>query len=95
MLFRRSFITTVVALLPLALSAPLEKRGVLEVSLEQADNGAVKAVLTNTGSSDVSLLKYGTILDDDDKVDKVFVAKDGSYLQLSSTLASILINGTD
>lgn len=95
MLFRRSFIPTVIALLPLVLSAPLEKRGVLEVSLEQADNGAIKAVLTNTGSSDVSLLKYGTILDDDDKVDKLFVAKDGSYLQPPPSPTSILIVGTD
>ena len=79
MLFSKSFGTAVISLLPFTLSAPIEKRDVLKASLEQAGNGAVKAVLTNTGPSDVSLLKYGTIFDDDAKVDKVVVAKDGLY----------------
>ena len=75
--FPKSVIAVFAALLSFGFAMPVMKRDVLTVSLKQAGNGVVTAVLTNTGATDVSVLKYGSILDDDAMTRKVGVAKDG------------------
>ena len=77
MYFSKSVIAAFAALLSLGLAMPVMKRDILTVSLQQAGNVVVKAILTNTSPEDVSVLKYGSILDDDASIRKVGVAKDG------------------
>ena len=62
---------------PLTSSTPLEKRGVVNVSLKHKGSGIVRATITNTGSEDVTFLKYGSILDDDPATRKMSISKDG------------------
>ena len=74
----KSLSVAATALATLASTMPMvEKRDVVSVQLEQAANSVVKATLKNTGSSDVTFLKYGTVLDDNTATRKVAVAKDG------------------
>ena len=77
--FSKAVIAAFAAMLSLSFAMPVMKRDVVTVSLQQAGNGVVKAVLTNTGATDVTILKYGSILDDDASTRKVGVAKDGTF----------------
>lgn len=69
----------------------LEKRApALDMKLSSQGNTLVKAVITNTGASDVNLLNKGTFLDKA-PVEKVTVSSNGkSYLFAISTLSSTL-----
>ena len=83
MRFSTSFAMAAAAL-TLVSATPIdsEKRAAaspLKVSLAEAGNAQVTVTLTNTGSSDLSLLKYGTILEAG-PVQKVVVLKDGVVL---------------
>lgn len=77
MQFSKALIAAVATLMSLVNAAPMSRRGVLTVSLEQSGNAALKAILTNTGTTDLSFLKLGTILDDSASVRKVAVVKNG------------------
>jgi hypothetical protein len=56
--------------------------GNLRVTLERVDNTVVTAKITNTGDSDLNVLKIGSILDDDENVEKARVFAGGMYLTI-------------
>jgi deuterolysin len=59
------FAVAAIASLANAVSLNFNKRdSALDVKLELTGNTAVKAVITNTGSEDLKVLKIGTFLDD-------------------------------
>ncbi|TLD28017.1 neutral protease [Venturia nashicola] len=72
----------------------LEKRApALDVKLSPQGNSVVKAVMTNTGASDINLLNKGTFLDKA-AVEKVAVSSDGkSQFFAISRLSFILVPG--
>lgn len=58
-------ITSCLATLAAAASIDVSKRDTpLEVKLEKIGNSAVKAVITNSGSEDINILKTGSIFDE-------------------------------
>ena len=82
--FSTVFTLAAATLSSLVSSTPIdyEKRAAaspLKVSLAEAGNAQVTVTLTNTGSSDLSLLKYGTIFEAG-PVQKVVILKDGTVL---------------
>lgn len=83
MQFSKTLIAAIATLLSIVSAAPLEKRGVIKVNLEQTGNAALKAIFTNTGTTDLSFLKLGTILDDNAKARKVAVVKNGKPPRVS------------
>ena len=66
------------SLVSLVAAAPLEKRDVVTVKLTEAGNALVEATISNTGASAISLLKRGTILNDNGLERKTIVSKDGT-----------------
>lgn len=57
------FVSGLLALAALASAVPGNTPTPIDVHLEKAGNSQVKAVITNTGKTNLRLLKVGTILD--------------------------------
>lgn len=73
------FLGNVALLASLASAASMKRTSPLDVQLEQVGNSGVKATITNTGASDLKVLKTGTILDSA-PVEKVQVFQGNSKL---------------
>lgn len=74
------FVAGLIALATLASAAPGKAPTPLDIKLETAGNAEIKAVITNTGKSNLKIFKSGTILDSS-AVEKVSVTSGGIFYQ--------------
>jgi deuterolysin len=70
------FVAGLIALAALASAAPGKAPTPLDIKLESAGNAEIKAVITNTGKSNLKIFKTGTILDSS-AVEKVIISSGG------------------
>ena len=67
----------------------------LQVTLERVGNTVVNARITNNGASDLNVLKTGSILDDDDNIEKARVFAGGVYITVLLPSLSELTRSLD
>lgn len=63
MLVSKSLLVAAATTFALVSAGPIDRRAAVAVALEPVGNAEVKVKLTNTGTSDLSFLKYGTVFD--------------------------------
>ena len=86
----KSFFVAIVALSSVAHSYAIEKRSSpLVVAVSSIGNGVLKIRMTNTGASDLSLYKYGTIMEEG-PTQKLTVLKNGALVQHEGILRRYL-----